>query len=137
MRSIKAAVGDLVFRVFHDGKLDSSIGDELGDVFGGLVGVGVDAEEDDALLAELALELDQAGHVQVAHRAVVPQKDEHDRLPALITVEHDRPLGFHVFEREVRQPLHESAIDRQLWLRVGRRGRDRRAGAIAAASPNK
>ena len=83
-------VGDHVPRVFQDGEVDARLAHELGDVLLGLVGVGVDAQEDDSLLAELAIELDQPGNVEVADRAVGSQEDEHDRLPALKAVERER-----------------------------------------------
>ena len=87
--------------------------------FIGLVGVGVDAQENDALLAEFAIELVQPRHVEVAHGAVVSQEDEHDRLPALITIERVRPTRLDVFEREIGQALHQAAIDRQFGWFVG------------------
>ena len=87
--------------------------DELGDVGLGFVRVGIDAENHDALLGELAIDLDQPGHVEVCHRAIVAQEYEHDAFAALEAVEHQRPAVRDVFEREIREPLHHAPIDRK------------------------
>ena len=57
-------VGDQVLRIFEDREIDAGFLDEFGDVGLGLVGVGVDPQDHDALFRELVIELDQPGHVE-------------------------------------------------------------------------
>ena len=80
VRSTSAESATRFCGIFEDREIDAGLLDELGDVGLGFVGVGVDAENHDALLGELAIELDEPGHVEIRHRAVVAEEDEHDRL---------------------------------------------------------
>ena len=110
-------IGDDVRWVFQHGKIDAGLAHVPGDVLLGLVRVGINAEQHDSLLAELTIELDQPGSVQVSHRAVVSQEYEHNRLTALKPVEGRAPTRRHVTESEIRQSLHQAPIDRQLEAR--------------------
>ncbi len=117
-------VAHLVLDVLQDREVDAGLLRVLGDLLRRLVGVGVEAEEDDALPLEGVVQLDEPRDVQVPDGAIGAEEHEHDRLLADETVERDRPIGRDVVESEVGDALHDAPVDGQLGLRVAGTGQN-------------
>ena len=67
-------IADQVLLILQDREVDPRLADVLGEVLLGLMGIGVDAEEDDPLVTISAIQFDQPGDVEIADRTVRPEE---------------------------------------------------------------
>ena len=130
-------VGHEVARVLQDGEVDPVLPGMGGHLLDGLMGIGVDRQEDDAPVLVRLVKLHQPRRVEVADRAIGPREGQDDGPLAAESVERDRgPLG--VLEGEVGHALADRAGDRRRLGRAdrpggeGHQGRDQEPSACIA-----
>ncbi|AMV38988.1 hypothetical protein VT85_16245 [Planctomyces sp. SH-PL62] len=109
----QGGIGHHVVAILQNGEVDLELAGVGGDLLDGVAGVGIDAEEHDPLGPELLVQLDEAGEVQVADRALRAHEDE-DR-PGLARESEEAVVapGQDVLQCEVGHPLPDEAVDGQ------------------------